>query len=76
MTAKIDNCLGLQRRNKKEKVRPILVNSKEKENNVIIDSEIEVPTANHFEELHPKDEFELLHSHIVSYNKCRVKLCT
>lgn len=27
---------------------------------------VETPPANRFEELHPKDEFELLHSHIVS----------
>lgn len=58
--------IGLQKRNKKEKVRPILINNIEKENIVVVDGDIEIPPANHFEQLHPKDEFELLHSHIVS----------
>lgn len=57
------NCLNFQqKRGKKNKVRPILIH-KSVENPVIIDS-VDVPPANHFEQLHPKDEFELLHSHL------------
>lgn len=65
--------LHLQKRPKKEKVKPILVN---KEDNfvTVLDQPIETPPANHFELIHPKDEFELLHSHTVSglTTKCGV----
>lgn len=52
---------NLQKRTKKDKVRPILVNKDVSPEN-LIDNVVEVPPANHFETLHPKDEFELMHT--------------
>lgn len=56
-----------KKRKKKEKVRPILIH-KLVENPVAVDL-IDVPAVNHFEQLHPKDDLELLHAHlqVVSY---------
>ncbi|XP_053613268.1 ribosome-binding protein 1 isoform X2 [Plodia interpunctella] len=55
----------IRKRGKDPKVKPILVN-KEDPSCVSDPSTVPVPTestvSNHFEELHPKDEFELLHS--------------
>lgn len=53
--------LVLQKRAKKEKVRSILVN-KEKAPDIMSNSKSEPPAVNHFEQLHPKDDFELLHT--------------
>ncbi|XP_044263237.1 ribosome-binding protein 1 isoform X2 [Tribolium madens] len=48
-----------KKQSKKEKVRPILVKKDKLENDVETVAD-EVPTqTNHFEELHPKDDFEL-----------------
>ncbi|XP_025830001.1 ribosome-binding protein 1 isoform X3 [Agrilus planipennis] len=44
-----------------KKVRPILLQKDPKENRPVIPN-IEVPPANHFEKIHPKDEFELVRS--------------
>lgn len=57
----------LQKRSKKDKVRPILVHKEISSENVI-DNMVEAPPANHFETIHPKDEFELMHS--VSLTNC------
>lgn len=60
MCRALDSFAWLQKRIKKEKVRPILVNKDNTVENCVLDKVVEVPPANHFEELHPKDEFELL----------------
>lgn len=59
-----------QKKFKKEKMRPILVNKEEVENivDIIVD---EVPPANHFEEIHPKDDFELLRSNSIPVSAFR-----
>ncbi|XP_017776319.1 PREDICTED: ribosome-binding protein 1 isoform X2 [Nicrophorus vespilloides] len=51
-----------KRKQKKDVVRPILVNRDSSAENIQCNVE-PVSPANHFEELHPKDEFELLNSH-------------
>lgn len=55
----------MQKRTKKDKVRPILVNKDViSPENVIDNLVVDVPAANHFEKLHPKDEFELMHINV------------
>nr|XP_022907679.1 ribosome-binding protein 1 isoform X2 [Onthophagus taurus] len=51
-----------KRRPKKDKVRPILLNRDMSEEKIVLTPDCEVEPANHFEESHPKDEFELMHS--------------
>ncbi|KAK5647613.1 hypothetical protein RI129_002505 [Pyrocoelia pectoralis] len=51
-----------KKRGKRDKVRPILIH-KSVENTPVIPS-VDVPPSNHFEQLHPKDDLELLHSHM------------
>uniref|UniRef100_A0A1Y1JSX7 Ribosome receptor lysine/proline rich domain-containing protein n=1 Tax=Photinus pyralis TaxID=7054 RepID=A0A1Y1JSX7_PHOPY len=53
-----------KKRGKKEKVRPILIH-KSVENIPVIPI-VDVLPSNHFEQLHPKDDLELLHLHIQS----------
>nr|XP_049704577.1 ribosome-binding protein 1 isoform X5 [Helicoverpa armigera] len=59
----------IRKRGKDPKVKPILVN-KEDPSCVSDPSALPDPTtttvANHFEEMHPKDEFELMHSTLVT----------
>lgn len=50
---------------KKEKVRSILHN---KEKSPVADANVCVLPVNHFEKIHPKDEFEMLHAHQVSFS--------
>ncbi|XP_060805240.1 ribosome-binding protein 1 isoform X2 [Amyelois transitella] len=56
--------IKIRKRGKDPKVKPILVNKEDP--SCVSDPNTPVPTtttvSNHFEELHPKDEFELLHS--------------
>ncbi|KAJ3648678.1 hypothetical protein Zmor_020462 [Zophobas morio] len=49
---------------KKDKVRPILINKENSENDVekLVNTDSVTCPANHFEELHPKDDFELFRS--------------
>nr|XP_022907680.1 ribosome-binding protein 1 isoform X3 [Onthophagus taurus] len=58
-----------KRRPKKDKVRPILLNRDMSEEKIVLTPDCEVEPANHFEESHPKDEFELMHSQSVSLEK-------
>lgn len=54
----------LQKRAKKEKILPILLN---KEKTPVAEVGVPNTLVNHFETIHPKDEFELLHAHQVSF---------
>lgn len=58
----------LQKRVKKDKIRPILLN---KEKTPVADVTASNTLVNHFETIHPKDEFELLHAHQVSFAQKR-----
>ena len=59
----------IRKRGKDHKVKPILIN---KEDPSCVSDPSAVPdsttttVANHFEEMHPKDEFELMHSSLVA----------
>lgn len=59
----------IRKRGKDPKVKPILIN---KEDPSCVSDPTAVPettatiAANHFEEMHPKDEFELLHSTLIA----------
>lgn len=55
--------INLQKRMKKDKIRSILHN---KEKTPVVDANSSVLPINHFEKIHPKDEFEL-HAHQVSF---------
>lgn len=57
------SCAQIRKRGKDPKVKPILVN-KEDPSCVSDPNASPQPTnvVNHFEEMHPKDDFELLHS--------------
>lgn len=57
--------MQIRKRGKDPKIKPILLN-KEDPSCVSDPSSVPVPAdttiVNHFEEMHPKDEFELMHS--------------
>ncbi|KAF5308177.1 hypothetical protein FQR65_LT06357 [Abscondita terminalis] len=57
-----DPQVTVKKRGKKDKIRPILIH-KSVENDVVYEN-VEVLQANHFEQLHPKDDLELLHLHL------------
>lgn len=61
-----------KKRGKRDKVRPILIH-KSVENAPVIPIVDDVPPSNHFEQLHPKDDFELLHLHMRSTEEVPAK---
>lgn len=62
--------MQIRKRGKDPKVKPILINKEDpscfSDPSAVPDSTTTTTVANHFEEMHPKDEFELMHSSLVA----------